>query len=785
MRPFTIHHIAALGLACALPFFAGCRGKTETAAPKNTGPKPLPAAALEAQLENAPTAFLRRHAKSPILWQKWNPAILETANQSNRLIMVLIGSSLYPTSDAALSTLENSPQIVSIINGNYVPVLVDADACREMALFAAELSTEIQKPVGFPFLLWLSPDGNPVAWTPVAASDPEAVRDIFEQSSNMVASMWLESPDYVRQNSARDAKLRNKRLARTQRKDLVVPEPLKQIKDAAQELCALYDSLSRNIDGTGGLPPAGVYELLARSATSPAMPKNQRRTCQTVVSESAGNLIHSSMVDPLDGGIYLARRGSGWNLPVFSRDTTTQCRMTTALVECWRATGNQDFLETATGALDFAESGLGTGDGRVIHSVILASKDESLMLWKTEELERLLEPKEYQALKLACELRGLGNVPFAADPKRRYFRLNVLGNRHTPAEIAPKLGLLPGQAADLLNNTYRKLRKIRNQRLTDHIIVENAAFARHQARLASANAAVFAATGNPALRQRAVARLRTLRKDYFDPENGLRQFPKTTDPVLGPGRGIDYALTIQACLDVHAITLDESWLDWAKKLLDLASERFVLNTRMREFDPASKVIDIPLGDAVMIFGESTCGVFHSAVERLTAFGYSAPVPLTDAIAGEMDTTSPSPIIHTDQLSGTLTRHLEPVVLLSPKFGGAWPDALAEPIRAGGPRRCTLVPNDSTPPDVPKAPASQALVSVASAKPAPLTSPQALAEWLRSHLVAPPKQVSPTKPVEKATGNIDEKPPETPIKNAPGNPPDTAPQTPPENPESSR
>jgi len=735
MRHSTILHFAALSLACCLPFCGGCRNKTSTPV-TYTGPLPLPASALEDHLGEAPTAFLRHQSGSPIHWQSWNPDILETADQTRRLIMVLVGSSLYPSSNSVLATLSDSPKIVSTINENYLPVLVDADATREMAIFAAELCTEIQKPVGFPFLLWLSPDGNPVAWTPVAATDPESVRGIFDQSSNMVASMWLESHDYVRDNSIRDAELRVKRLARTRREDLSAIDPVERIDSAARRLGELYDPLSRSIDGTGGLPPSGVFTLLARSATSPALPAPLRRTCQSAVADSVDNLVHSSMIDPLDGGIYLARRGIGWNLPVFSRDTTTQCRMSIALVACWHATGNPDFLAASTAALDFAEAGLGTGEGRVINSAILAQDDEPLMLWKIEELERRLDPEEYRALAMASELRGLGNVPFAADPSRRYFRLNVLGNRNTAAEIAPKLGLSEAQTSDTLKRAYRKLLKIRSQRLADKLIIEPAPYARHHARLASANAVAFAATGDPARRQRAVEHLQTLRDDYFDAAGGLKQFPKTSDPVLGGGRGIDYALTAQACLDVHAVTLDNSWLKWAEQLLDLSSERFVIKTRMREFDDAGKVIDIPLGDAVMVFGESTCGVFHSVIERLSAFSYSAPTPLVDAIAGEMDTTGPSPVIHTDLLLGTLARHLKPVALLGSEFGGSSPDALADAIRAGGPRRCTMVPDNATPPDSKKAPAGQALISIGQADPAPLGDPKALAEWLRAHLAPP-------------------------------------------------
>jgi len=620
-------------------------------APAAPGPR---AAEFATQLEDAPTAFLRRQADSPIHWQHWNPDILATADHANRLIIVLVGSSLYPDSDTALAALSNSPRTVADINENYLPVLLDADACREMAIFTAELSTEIKKSVGFPFLVWLSPGGNPVAWTPLNASEPKAMLALFKQSSAMVANMWKESPDYVRNNSARDAKLRHERLGA--KRGNSHPDPAKQLETAVRDICGLYDPPSHSIDGTGGLPPAGIFELLARAATSPALPGPLRRACRSAVAGSVGSLVHSPMIDPLDGGIYLARRGMDWNLPVFSRDTATQCRMSIALVACWSATENPDFLAAATAALDFAEAGLGTGKSRIVHSAVLPKKNEPLVLWKTEDLKRELDPGEYRALAMAGELRGTGNIPFATDPDRNYFRLNVLGNRHSADEIAPKLGLSEAEASATLERAHQKLLEIRNRRLADRLVVESTAYARDHALLASANASAFAATGDPDRRRRAIGHLKTLRDDYFDADVGLRQFAKVSDPVLGAARGIDYALTIRACLDVHAATLDKSWLEWAEKLLLVVSEQFVVNGRLREFDSLSKVIDIPIGDAVMLFGESTCGVLQPAIERLSTFSYSAPAPLTEAIASELGATSPSPIIHTDLLLGTLARH---------------------------------------------------------------------------------------------------------------------------------
>lgn len=726
--------LVTLAASCLLLMAGGCRRQAASTEPP-AGPLPLPDSLRGNQLAGAPTAFLRRHADAPIHWQNWDPELTKTATATQRLILVVLGSTLYPTSDGVLAALHRSPRIVATVNDNYLPALVDVDACRELGIFASVLAAEIRRPVAFPFLIWLSPQGCPVAWTPISTTDPEQVLDLFDQSSSMVASMWRESPDYVVKNSRRDADLRKLRLTRKPPTG-EIPSPTRQVETALSRLRELYDPLTGGIDGTGGLPPAGVYELLAAAAASPALPAAQRREYRAILASGATKLVRSAMIDPLDGGIFLARRGPDWNLPVFTRDTTTQCRMALALFETWRSTGEPMFLEAAKRALVFAESALGTAEDRIVHGAVLPEGSESAMLWTTEELEKRLDPEEFRVLAAVSELRGLGNVPLESDPRRQFFRLNTLAIRHSPADLATRLGRPATDLTATLDSALRKLRQLRDQRLPGTMVLETAPYARHHGRLASANAALFTATGENNYRRRAIAALETLRRDYFDPTQGLRQLPNAASPTLAAGRALDYALAAQACLDVHAVTLDASFIHWAEQLVELVASRFVKDDQLHESDDAGSVIEVPLPDAVMVFEESTVGVLRSVLARLSIYLPAAPPALAAAIQRELPEPSTNPIVHTDALTGDLLRHLAPVVQLGAEFGNGSPTALEPPLLAAGPRRCSFVSANAGFPTAPDLAPNQARLTVGNGEPTTFDTPAALAEWLHANLSVP-------------------------------------------------
>ena len=83
------------------------------------------------------------------------------------MLLVYVSSTQQMEATNVFDAILRDPQTVREINDQFVPVLVDGDANREMGILAAMLCSEIKKPVSFPFMMWLTAEGNPVAWLPL------------------------------------------------------------------------------------------------------------------------------------------------------------------------------------------------------------------------------------------------------------------------------------------------------------------------------------------------------------------------------------------------------------------------------------------------------------------------------------------------------------------------------------------------------------------------------------------------------------------------------------------
>lgn len=619
------------------------------------------------RLGSFPGAVYRGQASSPILWQPWTRETLQRAKDASRLVFVLVAMPQQPGFQDLLAAFDADPAVVSTLNDTSVPVLVDGDASREISMWMADLSAEIRQPLQLPFFLWMTHDGNPVAWMPVSSTDSTAARKLFHQSHDMVLQIWKENPQYVLRNSAMDNALRRDRIESRKVARSVSEKPAEDLLRCLRQLTALYDPLSRSFDETGGLFPSSAIELLAAASMRPGVPDDLRARCLGTVRELLKDLLPSPMFDPLDGGVFSTRFGRSWARPAFIRDCASQARVAVALLEAHRATGDALALERALGVIAFAEQAYRTPEG--LFAVGLgASPDPGQWMWNVEEVRRILPPDEAAWWIENTGMKGLGNLPSESDPRREFFRSNTIGLGRTMDQYAAARSQSRDEFLKFFSASRRKLLDARSQRMVrGHI--DTTSHAGATLRMVSAYAAAYSATGDEAFRAKAADLLKRARA-AFSVGSRLRIFSQEAPDPLAAGRGFLYALAMQAALDVAAVTSDAAWLVWAEDLATTSAELFTGNGFLKECPDDAKLVDLPATDLVMLFDDSTAGLVSMAESRLAELGR----PLVGSFS-ELATPLPvyateRPVLHTDLLQATLIRHFRLTVVSG---GGLAPD----------------------------------------------------------------------------------------------------------------
>jgi uncharacterized protein YyaL (SSP411 family) len=660
--------VLAVSALCVLPLaFVSCR-KGKAAAVANEAPRIVAAELKSNGIGSLPGAVYQSQRDSQIHWQPWTQETLDRAKDSQRLIFCVVAMPQQPSFQKILASLEKNAGTVAEINSTYVPVLIDGDASREIGLVTADLCAEIKRPLQLPLFLWMTYEGNPVAWIPVT-QEGAGVLDIFNQSHNMVSQMWEDDlkrvskeggTSYVLKNSAMDNANRRARLQERKVSKVMSEQPAVDVVRSIRQLASLYDPYSRSFDETGGLFPSGALELLATAAVRPGLPADVRARSLETTRELLKDLLPSAMFDPLDGGVFSSRRGGSWALPSFVRDCPGQARVVVALLECYRATGEVRALTNALGLIAYSEKNHATTEG--LFSVGFTPEiDPEKWMWSVEDVKAALGPQDSEWWIKATGMKGLGNLPSEADPRREFFRCNTFGLIQSVPEIASNLGQAIEEFTPRFEAARAKLLAIRNQRIgnipRDEISHAGASF-----RMVSAYAAAYSATGDEKYRAKAVALLNRCR-EVFSAGPKLRMFAGDAPASISAGRAFLYALALQSVLDVSAITSDEQWLVWSEDLATTAAEKFTGNGFLKESPDEAKLIDLPVTDLVMLFDDSTAGLVSLAESRLQQIGRPLVLSFSELATPMPTYAMDRPILHTDLLLATVTRHYKITVVV--------------------------------------------------------------------------------------------------------------------------
>lgn len=600
------------------------------------------------QLSETPSALLKAWADSDVNWQQWDPSVLERATDARRLVFAVIGSVRYPGTFETLDAIESRPDIVRRLNEEFVPVLADLDISRETSLLASALSAETGQPVNFPFVLLLSPNGDPVSWQPLAYQNDEMIQNFFDNSVEVISRLWNESADYVLDDSATKNGFRREGMPEADPAVEDAGERLDLYRTAIRRLTSFYEVDLSSMSGSGGLFPVGTLECLGDAAVHPKLDPELRQKALVSLSGILNQLQSSAMIDPLDGGIYSARRGPSWDFPVFVRDCTTQARAARALSLLHLEVDRPDALEIALAAIRFAEAQFLTPKGLFAIATRPGDSPQEEWLWTIESVKAALDNDEFQVWKAISELDRLGNLPIEVDPDREFFRLNSLGLRRPVAEVAEETGLSANKVRTLLESGRKKLLKVREERFPvasgDPTPSATASF-----RMVSAYAALYTATGDPQWQDKAIALGKNCRK-AFGAARFLNERPGENPGKMSDARASTYAIACQASLDLGAVTLEDEWNLWGQDLITLMAENFISDDgRLVETRPESRVIDLAYSDRLMVFEESTAGMTRLNLSRLDALGFQIP-PALHPWTVSLPKIEQFPIVHTDTLA---------------------------------------------------------------------------------------------------------------------------------------
>lgn len=666
--------------ACVL---ASCRDaapssekKAEESAPFFSAPPQNVPALGSNGLASEPTDFLAGQATSAIHWQPWAREVLSHAELSQRLILVFVGSTSNSNCHFIAKLLED--EFADEINRKYVPVMADLELDPSLAIACKILASERREAIGFPYLLWLSHEGNPVAWLSVQTTDEEGLLAGFSRAQKTVDTILESSPRYVVENSRYDNTGRVSRITQS----LELPEDelpeltFRDLLRGGKQLIDLYDDIDSTFDGTGGIPPGNLITALSRIAVHPQTPQRFRKEANEVSAGALDLLVHSAIRDPLDGTFFLRRATRSFAVPAFAKHINTQSEMLSTIASQPRT------LETTLAEQQLLKAL--NRDKAIASSLVKPTSEGNPYLWSLEAIASALTKEEMKVATLAFGLRTLGNIPASDDPSRQYFRRNSLGLLLQDQKLADAAELPLAESNELLASVLEKLKILRTDifATSGGLLTETAPILADRARLLTAYSRSYATQPSATTLGMAENLASELLTHYNAADGSLLRCASSPGKRAIPAFASDYALLIEALLEFHRITWDAMLLERAQELATtLLNEHLDENDFLVEQKPEDQILTFPVHSPSMIFGPSTWAPASGFLKRFSSIGYQHP-KLEAALAKMNPLLKQSflrqPVVHTDFLHSAAI-NLEGYVLL---VDGDLPAESAVALRRG-------------------------------------------------------------------------------------------------------
>jgi len=426
---------------------------------------------------------------------------------------------------------------------------------------------------GWPMSVWLTPDLKPFFGGTYFPPENRFGHPGFASILNQIANAWRNNRDQIIESAA-DV------VEQLQRQSAVEPGRTgivdKGVLDSGFFVFRRsFDSQMGGFGGAPKFPRPSVFHFLLRYHA-----RTGNREALDMVLLTLREMAKGGMNDQLGGGFHRYSVDARWFVPHFEKMLYDQAQLVTSYLEAFQITHEPQYAETARRTLDYVlrdmtDPGGGFYSAEDADSVIDPEHphekgEGAFYIWSAEEIRSLVsEP----AASWFCHRYGVadgGNV--ANDPHHEFTNRNILYQAATFEETAQQFDRPVEEVRAGIEQAERILFEARTARVRPHL--DDKILTSWNGLMISAFAQAGAVLDEPRYADAARRAAEFIIARMYESQTGmlLRRY-REGDAAI-PGFLDDYAMFLQALLDLYEAQFDLRHLQLAVRLAESQAERF-------------------------------------------------------------------------------------------------------------------------------------------------------------------------------------------------------------------
>jgi uncharacterized protein len=523
-------------------FFGSCKKETQFAHTND--------------LINETSPYLLQHAHNPVDWKPWKQETLDKAKSENKLIVVSIGYAACHWCHVMEQESFENDSVARLMNDNFVSIKVDREErpdIDQVYMNAVQLMTGKG---GWPLNCILLPDGRPIF------GGTYFTKEEWIKALQQIAALYKNDPEKAMAYADKlVAGMQNSELVPTPTTEAVFKK--ESVASAVKTWKQLLDTKNGGLLGEQKFPNPNSLHFLWRYSI-----QNKDKNLQNYVETSLTKMAYGGIYDAIGGGFSRYATDANWHIPHFEKMLYDNAQLVSLYADAYLVTKNEMYKQTVVETLAFVERELTHTNGAFYSSLDADSKNEknkleegSFYIWKKETLQSLLKT-DFELFKNYYNINDFGLWE-----QGNY----VLIKKSSDKEFALQHALSLADLQTKVKNWKQALLTAREKRNRPHL--DDKTLTSWNALMLNGYTKAYQVFKNPHYLEMALKNGNFILANQLNKDGSLYHSYKDGKSSIN-GFSEDYATVINAFIGLYQVTLNEKWLNNAKKLMDYTLVHF-------------------------------------------------------------------------------------------------------------------------------------------------------------------------------------------------------------------
>ncbi len=506
-------------------------------------------------LKNESSPYLLQHVENPVNWNPWDKKYLKQAKKENKLVIISIGYASCHWCHVMERESFQDLEVAELMNEKFISIKVDREERPDIDQVYMNAIQLITGNGGWPLNVITLPDGRPI-WGGTYFS-----REQWSSALKQISELYESEPEKFISYAERVQEGINSLN--------VVESKTNSFENV--DLSKYSESLLEDIDeeygGFKGAPkfmmPNNLEFLLRYSV------QNQQENSKNKILKSLNMMAYGGIFDHVDGGFSRYSTDERWHVPHFEKMLYDNGQLMSLYSVGYRISKSELYKKTIYKIHEYINSEMKDFSGGYYSSLDADSKLEDgsyaegeYYTWRKEELEKIIQDN----FDLFTEYFNVNEYGFWEE-ENKYILTRIISDK----EFIKKNNLQHTEFNNIKSAWINKLKIARKEKKKpglDYKIITS-----WNGLMISGYVNAYKAINDEVFMNEAISAGEFIYSNLVKKDGGLFHNHVNGQSKIN-GYLEDYAMVIQASLDLYEITLNQLWIERALKLSEYVIDNF-------------------------------------------------------------------------------------------------------------------------------------------------------------------------------------------------------------------